>query len=133
MAEFRKLALDLIAADGGVDEIEIKLLKKHLYADGKIDRDEVDFLIELRAAVGRKDKEATHPDLDKFALKAITDYLLTEGRKISDEDLAAVKKISNDKKIDVAEVKKFFAKLKKDKPNHAGLTKLADEWTKKNP
>jgi len=132
MAEFRKLALDLIVADGNVDEAEVKLLKKHLYADGKIDKDEVDFLTDLRAAVGRKDKEATHPNLDKFVLKAVTDFLLAEETKIGDDAVALVKKLAGDKKIEVAEMKKFLAKLKKEKASHAGLVKVIDEWEKKN-
>jgi len=133
MAEYRKLALDLIVADGTADEAEIKLLKKHLYADGKIDQEEVVFILDLRAALGRKDKEATNPVFDKFVLKVITDYLFTEGKSISDDDVALTKKITNDKKIDIAEVKKFFTKIKKDLASHAGLVKLADDYVKKNP
>jgi len=132
MAEYRKLSLDLIAADGNVDETEVKLLKKHLYADGKIDHDEVVYLMDLRAALARKDKDASFPHLDKLVLKAVTDYLMTDGKSVTDTDLALVKKIAGDKKIDMVELKKFLTKLKKDMASNAGVVKLVDEWMKKN-
>ena len=36
MADWRQLSLDAILADGVIDTTEVKILKKHLYADGKI-------------------------------------------------------------------------------------------------
>jgi uncharacterized tellurite resistance protein B-like protein len=114
MADFRKLAIDLVAADGQVDEAEIKFLKKALYADGKIDDAEIAFLIELKAAVVKKTKETGTPAFDKFFLKALTDNILADGT-ISAEEAATIKKyVVGDKKIDPGEVKKFLAKLKKD-------------------
>ena len=40
MADWRKLAVDLVLADNVIDEAEVKVLKKHLYEDGKIDKNE---------------------------------------------------------------------------------------------
>ena len=54
MADYRKLAIQLIAADGKIDENEIKLLRKALFADGKITHEEVTFVGELRSALIRK-------------------------------------------------------------------------------
>ena len=51
MADYRKLAIALMASDGKIDSAETRLLKKALYADGRISRDEVAFVAELRAAV----------------------------------------------------------------------------------
>ena len=42
MADWRKLALATILADGKIDDNEIKVLRKELWEDGKIDQDEVD-------------------------------------------------------------------------------------------
>ncbi len=114
MADFRKLALDLIAADGKIDESEIKILKKSLYADGKIQDDEIAFLIDVKTAVLRKTKDSPTVEFDKFFLKALTDNILTD-KVISAQEAGTIKKhVVGDKKLDVQEIKKFLMKLKKD-------------------
>ena len=54
MADWRKVAMAAILADGKVDEAEVKVLKKELYEDDKIDTDEVKFLIDLRNVAQKK-------------------------------------------------------------------------------
>ncbi len=130
MAEYRDLARDLIAADGVIDDTELKLLKKYLYADNKIVHAEVTFLTEVRSAVMRKHKEADFAKFHRFLLKAIQDYLLADGHKINDEDVKLVKKMAGDAHIDQSEIKKFLNKLKKDSGNDQ-LTKIADDFAKK--
>ena len=56
MADFRKLAIAFVLADGVIDDDEVKVLRKELYQDGKIDKKEVDFLVELRNAAQKKAK-----------------------------------------------------------------------------
>ena len=47
--DFRALAVELCLADGKIDEAEVKIIKKALYDDGKIQQKEAEFLIDLRS------------------------------------------------------------------------------------
>jgi hypothetical protein len=81
MADWRKLALAAFLADGKVDETEIKILKKELYADKKIDADEIQFLIDLRTTYQKKAKASKEPVTDAFEnffFKAVQDYVLAD-------------------------------------------------------
>lgn len=129
MAEYRQLAIDLVAADGQIDDTELRLLKKHLYADNKIVKAEVDFLLEVQKSVRRKAKEGGTDKFDRFLLKAVQDWV-GELKSISEDQLAIIKKLTTDEKIDVGERKKFINKLKKDKSN-AGIDQIADDLAKK--
>lgn len=132
MADYRKLSADLVAADGVVDDNEIKLLKKHLYAEKKIVKAEIEFLFEVRAVVARKSKaEGDTVKFDRFLLKALQDFLLEDGKRINDNDIELIKKVAGDKKIDTAEVKKFLNKLKKEKPDNDKISQIHEEWTEK--
>src|SRR3954453_20044902 len=48
MADWKKTAKSFLLADGSIDEREVAVLRKELFADGKIDDVEQDFLLELR-------------------------------------------------------------------------------------
>jgi hypothetical protein len=48
MADWRKTAKAFLLADGGIDDREVAVLRKEVFADGKADETEVDFLLELR-------------------------------------------------------------------------------------
>lgn len=48
MADWKKTAKSFLLADGGIDEREVGVLRKELFADGKVDDIELDFLLELR-------------------------------------------------------------------------------------
>ena len=61
MAEWRKVAKALALGDGYIDTKEVAILRKELFADGRIDKSELEFLYEL------KRKAKTHvKDLDKL-------------------------------------------------------------------
>src|SRR5262249_10837053 len=82
MADFRKLSMSLILADGLISDEEIKVLKKELYADGKIDRKEVEYLVELRNAAHKKakvKKAEVNPKFEKMFFQAIEDNVLDNG------------------------------------------------------
>src|ERR1700761_939390 len=66
MADWRKLAINTLLADGKIDDDEIKALKKELWADGKIDADEVRFLVSLRNAAQKKAKARKEEVNPKF-------------------------------------------------------------------
>ena len=132
MADFRKLAIDLIAADGTVSESELKILKKAVYEDGKVRHDEVLFLAEVRAAVLKKAKGNPTPEFDAFFLKAVQDSVLDNGI-ISAEEVEIVKKhVIGDKKLEAGSVKKFMDTLKKKATTiDPGFDKLHETATKK--
>ncbi len=64
-----------ILADGVIDASEVGLMRKELYADGKIDRAEADFLFELNDATSGKANDSTW---QAFFVEAVTDHLLED-------------------------------------------------------
>lgn len=113
MADWRKLAINVILADGRISADEIKMLKKELYADGKIDKDEVEFLIALRNAAQKKTKNGrVNPNFDKLFFKAVESKVLDNGIISARETAWLRKMLFADGKIDAPE-KRFLAYLKK--------------------
>lgn len=112
MADWRELVADLVLA-GGIEDAELKVLKKGLYNDGRIERKEVEFLVELRNRVNKKLKgEPPSPAFEKFFFKAVEDYVLTNGIISSAESKWLKTMLYADKKIADAEIK-FLNTLKK--------------------
>ena len=82
MADWRKVALSAFLADGVIDDTEVKILKKELWADGKIDKDEVEFLIDLRNLAQKKakaKKKKLKSAFEKLFFKAIEENVLADG------------------------------------------------------
>jgi hypothetical protein len=122
MADFRNLALKAILLDGKVAEAEVKLLKKELYADGKIDKKEVDFLIELRNSAKKQTKTGRiNPVFEKFFFKALAANVLDNGIISKREASFLRSAIFADGKVDASE-KKFLARLRRT------ATKVAPEF-----
>jgi hypothetical protein len=115
MADWRKVAMAAILADGKIDDAEVKVLKKELYADKKIDQDEVQFLIELRTVAQKKakaKKEQLTDVFERFFFKAITDNVLKDGKIDATEAGWLRKALFADGKIDAGEME-FMTKLNK--------------------
>ncbi len=115
MADFRKLALEAILADGEIDDTEVKVLQKELWADGKIDAKEVEFLIELRNSAQKKAKAKkieVNPKFETLFFKAIEQNVLRDGRITTKESGWLRKMLFADGKIDDNE-KKFLTRIKK--------------------
>lgn len=75
-----------ILADGVIDGSEVKQLRGVLYADGKIDKEEAEFLFELNDAVSGKEN---HSSWETLFVEAITSFLLedeTSPGEIDDEE-----------------------------------------------
>jgi len=93
-----------ILADGIIDAEEVRTLNSVLYEDGKIDREEADFLFELNDAVSGKENHYSWKD---FFVKAITDHVLKDDKSygsIDDEEADyLISKILGDGKIDEIE------------------------------
>ncbi|APW32079.1 hypothetical protein BWX39_05175 [Prevotella intermedia ATCC 25611 = DSM 20706] len=74
MANLEQLKKDLLA-DGIIDSEEVKTIKAVLYEDGKIDKDEADFLFELNDAVSGKENA---PEWKDLFVDAITAFVLED-------------------------------------------------------
>jgi hypothetical protein len=113
MADWRKLAMAAILADGKIDDTEVKILRKELFGDKKIDDEERDFLIALRNAAQKKAyRGQLRPAFEKFFFEAIENNVLADGIIDAAEAKWLQKLIFADKKVDDNE-KKFLARLKK--------------------
>lgn len=105
MTNLRKLE-EQILANGKVTSQDLEVLKRELYADGKIDRAEADFLVELHKRVEHK-----NPGFEHFFYKAIKDHILTDGRIDAEEAAWLRQMLFADDKIDDEE-RKFMHELK---------------------
>lgn len=85
MANLEQLKKDLLA-DGIIDAEEVKTIKDVIYEDGKIDKDEADFLFELNNAVSGKENA---PEWKSLFIDAITSFMLEDEvspNEIDDEE-----------------------------------------------
>ena len=73
MPGLQQLEQDLLD-NGKIDSQKLETLRQHLYADGRIDRREADFLVELHKRVQRPS-----PAFEHFFYRAIKDHLLGDG------------------------------------------------------
>jgi hypothetical protein len=93
-----------ILADGVIDGDEVRTISAAIYEDGKIDREEADFMFALNDAVSGKENHYSWKDL---FVKAITDYVLkddTSYGSVDDEEADyLIGKIQGDGKIDEIE------------------------------
>jgi hypothetical protein len=115
MADWRKLSVQLVLADGVIDDEEVKILKKELWADRHIDKEEVGFLIELRNTAQKKAKakgKKMNAKFEKLFFDAIEENVLRDGQIDSSEAVWLRKMLFADQIIDANE-KKFLGRLKK--------------------
>jgi hypothetical protein len=104
MLKLRQIEHDILAR-GKVDGPELEDLRQQLYADGKIDRVEADFLVGLRERVQHRT-----PAFVQFFYQAIKDHMLRDGW-IDAQDAAWLRKVLlADGKID-DEQRKFLHEL----------------------
>ncbi len=89
-----------IVATGKIDGDGLEVLRQHLYAGGKVDRQGADFLVELHKRVRHHT-----PAFERFFYQGIKDHLLADGR-IGPEGAAWVRQmLFADGKIDDRERK----------------------------
>ena len=86
MANLDELKKNLLS-DGIIDVEEVETIKHKIYEDGKIDREEANFLFELNDAVTGKDNA---PEWKELFIDAITAYVLEDEMSpdVIDEDEA---------------------------------------------
>jgi len=79
MADWRKVALAMTLADGKVSERETAILRRELIeADGKLDRAELEFLLEVK-----KRATTTAPSFNEFVNLAVKKLILHRDGAIS--------------------------------------------------
>lgn len=95
-----------VVKNGRVEGHEIRLLHNLLYADGKIDREEADFLV----VVHKRVQDRTHA-FEQFFYNTIKDHILADGRVDAEEtDWLRRMVFQNDKLED--EEREFLHQLK---------------------
>jgi hypothetical protein len=74
MAKLQELRAEVLMR-GRIEGQTVERLRNELYADGKIDRAEADFLVELH----KRFERPTGPGWEKFFYQAIKDHVLADG------------------------------------------------------
>jgi len=101
-----------ILADGVVDADEAQVIKTRIYADGKIDKEEADFLFAVNDGVSGK---ANAPQWQDIFVKGVTDFVLADDTTpgVVDEDEAKyiIDQIGADGQVDDVE-KALLANIK---------------------
>lgn len=95
-----------ILATGKLDGSELEWLRRELYAHGKIERPEADFLVELHKRV-----QHCTPAFEQLFYQAIKDHILAQGRIEAEEAAWLRRMLLADGKIDDEE-RKFLHELK---------------------
>jgi hypothetical protein len=106
MANWRQLAMSALLADGAIDEREVEILRKEFFADRRIDRAEMEFLLEARKKAG-----SYVPSFEKFLFECLRSVIL-EDDVISPAETEWIRQfIFADGKVDAAE-KHWLKELK---------------------
>lgn len=103
MVNLEELKKELLA-DGIIDAAEVQTIKEVIYEDGKIDKEEADFLFEINDAVSGKENA---PEWKTLFVDAITSYLLEDetspGEIDDDEAKELYEQIKGDGQVDDTE------------------------------
>jgi hypothetical protein len=105
MPELQQIEHDILA-NGRVDGHELEVLRRQLYAGGKVDRRGADFLVELHKRVQHRT-----PAFEHFFYQAIKDHILARGRIDAEEAAWLRRMLFADGKI-ADEERKFLHELK---------------------
>lgn len=100
LSELKKSVLE----DGVIDAAEVKEIREVVYADGKIDQEEAEFLFKLNDTVSGHNN---HPSWKDLMVEAISSYVLDDEispNEIDDEEADwLISKIQGDGQIDEIE------------------------------
>ncbi|MGL4550198.1 MAG: hypothetical protein ACRC33_03335 [Gemmataceae bacterium] len=106
MADWRRLAMSALLADGGIDEREVGILRKAFFADRRIDRAEMEFLLEARRRAG-----SCAPSFEKLLFEALRTVILADDAITAEETQWISEFLLADGKVDAAE-KNWLKELK---------------------
>lgn len=121
MADWKKLAKDLLLADGYIERKETELLKKAILADGVVSKSEAEFLIELR-----KEAPKAVAEFHAFVFEVVKKAILADGDVSAAEAAWLEKFITADGKVDDSEkqlLKDIKAGAKNSSPEFEALLK----------
>lgn len=85
--DWRAYTKRLLLGSGRLDKAEAALVRRAVLADGKVDRREVEFLLELR-----RDAKTVHPDFTKFLYQVLKRAILKDG-EIAKSEVAWLRKV----------------------------------------
>jgi hypothetical protein len=105
MLKLRQIEHDVLSA-GKVDGPGLELLRRELYAHGKIERPQADFLVELYKRVQHRT-----PAFEHLFYQAIKDHVLAQGRIDAEEATWLRRMLFADGKLEDEE-RKFLHELK---------------------
>ncbi len=106
MADWKKLAKAAILSDGHIDKKEVALIRQELLGDGKLDRSELEFLLDLR-----KSATSVVRDFNTLVFTALKPVILADGSIDAKEAAWLRKFVFADGKVDEDE-KAFISDLK---------------------
>jgi hypothetical protein len=126
MPELRQIEQDILAT-GKINGQELEVLRRRVYAGGKVNRAEADFLVELHKRV-----QHMTPAFEHFFYQAIKDHILADGR-IDAEEVAWLRQmLFADGKI-ADEERKFLHELKGEAKEASPEFKRLFEESMKQP
>ncbi|QDU18184.1 hypothetical protein [Urbifossiella limnaea] len=95
MADWKKLAKDLLLMDGYIERKETEIVRKAILADGVVSKAEAEFLIELR-----KEAPKAVAEFHQFVLDVVKKAVLADGEVSTAETAWLEKFITADGKVD---------------------------------
>ncbi len=99
MASWKKLAKALLLADNQIDDQKTQIIRDALFADGTVDKNELEFLQDLRNTAGNCSSAFTQLFLD-----GVRNHVLEKGKVSGDDAKWLRKAIFADGKIDDSEI-----------------------------
>jgi hypothetical protein len=105
MTDLQQLKATLLA-DGILGDHEVEIIRQELYADGKIDKDEVEFLLSLR-----NEAEIVCPAFEGFFFEAVKQNVLADGSIGAKQAEWLRRMLFGDGKFDARE-RKFMGELR---------------------
>jgi hypothetical protein len=114
----------LLLADGRITDVETRLLRRAVLADGAINRDEVAFLIDLKRSAA-----AVAPAFDRFLFAVLKRVVLVDGI-VSDAEAAWLEKTLFADKVLVTDMTiRFLRELREDADGYGPrFGKLYAKW-----
>src|SRR5262245_65045441 len=107
MADWKKMAKAILLADGAIDEREVVAIRKELFADGRIDDIELEFLLDLRCSA-----KGVRASFNELVLEALKNCLLGRDGVLDANDAGLLRRwIFADGKVDAGE-KRFLQELR---------------------
>jgi uncharacterized tellurite resistance protein B-like protein len=123
MADWKKLAKALALADGRLDTKETNIIRKELFGDGRIDKSELEFLLDLKkhaTSVVREFNLMVHSAVEPFILADgdisakeaawLKTYLFSDGQ-VDDDEKALLKTLKTKAKATSPEFEALYKEV----------------------